>query len=212
MICATRTSLVSGYTTLTRVRAVSLHRTTLSTIHRRKWATGATRVREVVVYVDHSWTCNLSTGKSAALPKHTTRAFPKRVFTPRTPESPQNPEDSQRHNSDRLIFSLPVLSQDAPRLWTSVCVAFSNAAAPRGDAAQAASERRKNTGLDSGRPTTPCSHTNIAVCRRYRVMPYRQQEPSSTDGSMKFRLPSSDEEQQCREQSYPTHQRESKSF
>ena len=43
-------------TTWTRVRAVSFHRTTLSPTRRRDGTTGATRVREVVVYVEHPWT------------------------------------------------------------------------------------------------------------------------------------------------------------
>ena len=38
----------------------------------------------------------------------------------RTQASPQNPEDSQKHNPDRLIFSLPLLSQDAAQLWMCV--------------------------------------------------------------------------------------------
>ena len=49
------------------------------------------------------------------------------AFTPskvgqnsRTPQSPQNPEDSQIHNPEGLIFSQPLLSQDAVRLWTCV--------------------------------------------------------------------------------------------
>ena len=38
----------------------------------------------------------------------------------RTRESPQNPEDSQKRNPGRLISLLPLLSQDAPRLWMCV--------------------------------------------------------------------------------------------
>ena len=45
---------------------------------------------------------------------------------------------SQKHNPDWLIFSLPLLSLDAVRL----CVASSNASAARGDAVQAAFERK----------------------------------------------------------------------
>ena len=37
-----------------------------------------------------------------------------------TRASPQNPEDSQKHNPDWLICSLPLLSQDAARLWMFV--------------------------------------------------------------------------------------------
>ena len=45
-------------------------------------------------------------------------------------------------NPGRLIFSLPLLSPDAVRPWTCVCVATSIAAAARGDAAQAAFDRK----------------------------------------------------------------------
>ena len=72
-----------------------------------------------------------------------------------------------------------------------VCVVSSDAAVARGDAAQAAFEREKHTitdgefqtcvprhrvslpGLDSGRPTTPSSHTNFSVCSRHRIMSQR---------------------------------------
>ena len=57
-------------------------------------------------------------------------------------ESPQNPEDSQKRNPNRLLFSLPLHCQAAVRLWTCVCVSSFNAAAAavRGDAAQAGFE------------------------------------------------------------------------
>ena len=77
-LCHTHMSLVSDSTTRTRVRAVSLHRTTLSPTCRRYSTTSATRVREVAVPVEHSQTPSLSTEKFAALPKPleaTTRAF-----------------------------------------------------------------------------------------------------------------------------------------
>ena len=67
------------------------------------------------------------------------------------PKHPQNQEDSQKHNADRQISSLSLLSQDAARLW--MCVGSPNAAAARGDAAQAAFDRKlsnfRHTGLQS---------------------------------------------------------------
>ena len=55
-------------------------------------------------------------------------------------KSPQNLEDSQKHIPNRLIFSQPLLSQDAVRLWTCVCGIF-QCTSSSGDAAQAAFHR-----------------------------------------------------------------------
>ena len=71
-----------------------------------------------------------------------------------------------------------------------VCVAPSNSAAAREDAAQAAFQRQhpitegkfQTCGpkatciaprLDSGRTATACGHTNFAVCSRHRIQPQR---------------------------------------
>ena len=74
-----------------------------------------------------------------------------------------------------------------------VCVASSNAAAARGDSAQASFDRKLShnrdeiselrnqdihcpSRLDSGRATTPIRHSDTAVCNRHCIQPERQAE------------------------------------
>ena len=82
------------------------------------------------------------------------------VETCRPQELPQNPEDSQKQNPERLISSLPMLSQDAARL--GMCANSSSGSRILPPAC-----------LDSRRATAPRSHPNIAVCSRHRIMPQR---------------------------------------
>ena len=117
-ICATRLSRRSGFTAC--AGCVLAPRDFVMNVLKRDWLIGATRER---VDVDHvSRTTNLSMEKAAELPKPLEATM--RGFSPssedsnsRTQESPQNPEASKKHNPDRLIFSLPLPSQDAARLW-----------------------------------------------------------------------------------------------
>ena len=79
----------------------------------------------------------------------------RRVKPRRPQESQQNPEESQKQHPDWLIFSLPLLSR-------SRCVSSSKAAAPpRGDAAQAAFERKTS----HYRMETPDFHSQSIVYR-----------------------------------------------
>ena len=59
-------SHTSGFTTLTRVQAVSLHRTTTSPTCRKDSSIGATQAFVNAVCVDHSWTLNSSKVNPAA--------------------------------------------------------------------------------------------------------------------------------------------------
>ena len=125
-------SLTCVSTTQTRVRAVSLRRTITSPTCKKNSAMALTRTR------------NLSTEKPAAPPKPlvgTTLAFTLSWETKNLliQELPQSSKDSQKHDPDWLISSLPLLSQDAA---LDVCVASSNAAAAGGDAAQVAFVRK----------------------------------------------------------------------
>ena len=139
--------------------------------------------------MDHSWTLTLGAAKPAAPlkpPEDTTQAF-----TPSwedsdllIQESPRNPEDSQKHNPGRLTFFTTAAGRSAA---LDVCVASSNAAAARVDAAQAAFDRKtshykrnprptsprhrlSSPCLDSRRPTTPSSHQNLTVRSRHRIV------------------------------------------
>ena len=105
------------------------------------------------------------------------------------------PEDSQRHNPDRLICSLPLL-----------CGIFQCKRQPEGDAARAAFERKTShyrreildlraqgivyrlPGLDSGRPTTPCSLTDLAVSSRHRVLPQRATNVSISPSAQEIQI------------------------
>ena len=82
--------------------------------------------------LEHGETCNTA---------EATRVSTVHAFTPSqegedslTQESPRNPKDSQKHNAD--LFTTAALPGRSAAL--DVCVACFNAAAARGDAAQAA--------------------------------------------------------------------------
>ena len=194
-------SRTSGFLPLRRVCSRCPNTARLSSPTCRKgWAIGAPQAAASAVCVDHSWTLSLSTEKPAAPPKPSRSTM--RAFTPSLEdlnlliqEVPQSPEDPQKHNADRLIFSPPLLSQDAV------------AAAARGDAAQAACDRTKrapqernprptssrhrvsSTGLDSRQSATPSSQPNPTVRSSHHIVPQTeskcQQRPSSTNGNMK---------------------------
>ena len=107
--------------------AVSSRHTPTSPTYTRDLARGPTRA--LVACAAHSCTLQSSTVKPAALPEY--RACVHAVLgglkLVDCKESPQNPEDSQKHNPDWLMSSLPaavpiflplLLSPDAGRLWT----------------------------------------------------------------------------------------------
>ena len=108
---------------------------------RRDLATGSGRVTGSVGAAVPSWTHSWNTQKPAATPKP--RGNTTRAFTPwsaprnwQTLALLRNPEDSPLRNLGRLIFLPPLLSPDAVRVASSI------AAAARGDAAQAAFDRK----------------------------------------------------------------------
>ena len=104
---------------------------------------------------------------------------------------PRNPEDSQKHNLDRLIFEAPLLSQDTARLWT--CAWHPpKLQQPERDAAQAAYDRKNlsherreiprptgsrhrvsSPGPDSTWSATPSSHPNPTTRSGHRILPQR---------------------------------------
>ena len=112
----------------------------------KTWEQGVDRILADNDCVAPFWTHSWSVERPAAPPKAHEDNYAC-TFMPccvdsnsQTQASPPNPEGSQRRNPGRLIFSLPLLSQDAAPPW--MCVASPNAAAARGDAAQAAFDRK----------------------------------------------------------------------
>ena len=197
-------SLTSGSTTETLARSAYSRHTTTTPTHRRDSATG--RSRALV---------SVSTAKPSAPPKpprDTMHAFTRlRGLRLADPGSPRNPEDSHKHNPDRLIFSLPLLSQDAARLWT--CVWHPPLPQqPEADAAQAAFDRRTTNsrpsrsrdrfaapwcGQRTGAHTqqSPERYNTQQTSKRAETVNKCQQHLLSIDGNMKSKLPSSSEEQ-----------------
>ena len=96
----------------------------------------------------------------------------------RTQESPRNPEDSQKHNPGRLIFSPPLLSQDAARLWTCVCVAPSNTAAARGKCGTSTTDVDFPTFGVRGSFTAPWCGQQTAAHTQQSPEPYNMQQTS----------------------------------
>ena len=83
-----------------------------------------------------------------------------RIKTCRSRNNHGNPEDSQKRNPGRLIFSPPLLSRDAVRHWT--CVRHPPMQQqPEGDAAQAAFDR----GISYNKREIPDLQAHGIVCR-----------------------------------------------
>ena len=96
----------------------------------------------------------------------------------RTQASPQNPEDSQKHNPDRQIFSPPLLSQDAARLWMCVWHPSSNAAAARERSAAQATFDRKLSHYRHQILTFGVSGSSTAPKCRQQTVVHIQQSPA----------------------------------
>ena len=121
-------SPTNGSTTWTHAPEV-FSRPTISSPSRNGLATEHGRALVSADCVVPSWTRNLSTGKPAAPPKPLGDTT---IKNHATQASPRNPEGSQQRNPSWLIFLAAL----------DLSVASPNAAAARGDAAQAAFYRK----------------------------------------------------------------------
>ena len=145
-----------------------------------------------------SWTHSWNTEKLAALPKpseDTTHAFTPSYadcYSP-TQASQWNPEGSQPRIPGRLIFSLPLLSPDAAPPWTCVWplpqqqrLEETRRRRTTGMKSQTCGTRSLSTPCLDGWTTTPCRHSNTAVCRQ-RTQPEWPAD-FGADGNMKFKF------------------------